>query len=203
MSLKILCNHSMTPVYFATNNEHKVSEVQSILGDTFDIKSLKELGCTEDIPETGVTFEENAKQKTDYLVDHYQVSCFADDSGLEVDALDLEPGVYSARYAGTRDMDQNIALLLNKLAGKENRTARFRTVISLNLEGQQYFFDGSIEGKIIDQLRGENGFGYDPIFVPDGYSETFAEMSLQQKNEISHRSIAVEKLAGFLKSLKV
>lgn len=193
----------MKPLYFATNNEHKVSEVQSILGDTFDIKSLKELDCTDDIPETGDTFEENAKQKTDYLVEHYQVSCFADDSGLEVDALDLEPGVYSARYAGTRDMDQNIALLLRRLEGQENRSARFRTVISLNLEGKQYFFDGSIEGKIIDQLRGNNGFGYDPVFVPNGYSETFAEMSLQQKNKISHRSIAVGKLAGFLKSLKV
>lgn len=190
----------MSAIYFATNNANKVQEVQAILGNEFEIRSLADLGCKEDIPETGDTFEENAKQKTDFLVDKYGVSCFADDSGLEIDALNLEPGVHSARYSGTRDMEQNIALVLQKLKDKDNRTARFRTVISLHLDGEQHFFEGSIEGKIIDDLRGENGFGYDPIFIPEGYSVTFAEMNLEEKNKISHRAIAVRKLADFLQN---
>jgi len=184
---------------FATNNAHKLEEVQAIIGDRFVVKSLADIGCTDDIPETGVTFEENAKQKTDYLVDRYGLDCFGDDSGLEIDALNKEPGVYSARYSGSRDMEKNIDLVLAKLGDNPNRTARFRTVISLFLNGQQYFFEGAIEGTIIRERRGSGGFGYDPIFIPAGYGQTFAEMTSEEKNKISHRAIAVGKLATFLK----
>ncbi|MBD1424878.1 non-canonical purine NTP diphosphatase [Sphingobacterium arenae] len=184
---------------FATNNAHKLEEVQAIIGDRFVVKSLADIGCTDDIPETGVTFEENAKQKTDYLVDRYGLDCFGDDSGLEIDALNKEPGVYSARYSGSRDMEKNIDLVLAKLGDNPNRTARFRTVISLFLNGQQYFFEGAIEGTIIRERRGSGGFGYDPIFIPAGYDQTFAEMTSEEKNKISHRAIAVGKLATFLK----
>lgn len=184
---------------FATNNAHKLEEVQQMVGNRFTLKSLNDIGCTDDIPETGVTFEENAKQKTDYLVERYQLNCFADDSGLEIDALNGEPGVYSARYAGTRDMEQNIDLVLEKLKGETQRSARFKTVISLFLNQQQYFFEGAVEGKIIEERTGTDGFGYDPIFIPNGYNQTFAEMSLEEKNKISHRSIAVKKLVEFLK----
>ena len=190
----------MLSLVFATNNAHKLEEVQAIVGDRFVIKSLAAIDCQDDIPETGHTFEENAQQKTDYLVRKYAVSCFGDDSGLEVDALDKAPGVYSARYSGSRDMEQNIDLLLTNLGDKADRTARFRTVISLNLAGAQYFFEGSIEGHIIQERRGEGGFGYDPIFIPAGYSKTFAEMSAEEKNKISHRAIAVRQLADFLKA---
>ena len=188
----------MKALYFATNNPHKVQEIQGVLGDEFEIKTLNDLACEEDIPETGMTFEENAKQKTDFIVERYDVPCFADDSGLEVEALNLEPGVYSARYSGSRNMDENIDFLLERLAGVEDRTARFKTVVSLYLDGKQYFFEGCISGRIIDQRRGEKGFGYDPIFIPEGYAETFAEMSINKKNTISHRAIAVKKLADFL-----
>lgn len=185
---------------FATNNAHKLEEVQAIIGDRFTIKSLTDIGCSEDIPETGVTFEENAQQKTAYLVAHYGLNCFGDDSGLEVDALDKEPGVYSARYSGSRDMEKNIDLVLARLSGEVARTARFRTVISLSLSNQQYFFEGAIEGHIIHERRGAGGFGYDPIFIPEGYDKTFAEMTSDEKNQISHRAIAVGKLAAFLKT---
>lgn len=184
---------------FATNNAHKLEEVQAIVGDRFIIKSLADIGCSDDIPETGITFEENAQQKTDYLVNKYGLDCFGDDSGLEVDALNKEPGVYSARYSGSRDMEKNIDLVLLKLGNDTRRTARFRTVISLFLNNQQYFFEGAIEGHIIHERRGAGGFGYDPIFIPDGYDKTFAEMSPEEKNQISHRAIAVRKLAAFLK----
>lgn len=184
---------------FATNNAHKLEEVQAIVGDRLIIKSLTDIGCTDDIPETGVTFEENAQQKTDYLVNKYGLDCFGDDSGLEVDALNKEPGVYSARYSGSRDMEKNIDLVLLKLDNDRRRTARFRTVISLFLNNQQYFFEGTIEGRIVHERRGEGGFGYDPIFIPEGYDKTFAEMTAAEKNKISHRAIAVEKLAVFLK----
>ncbi|NQD69148.1 RdgB/HAM1 family non-canonical purine NTP pyrophosphatase [Sphingobacterium shayense] len=189
----------MLELVFATNNAHKLQEVQAIIEDKFFLKSLADIGCTDDIPETGTTFFENAKQKTDFLVNKYGFFCFGDDSGLEIDALNGEPGVYSARYSGTRDMDKNIGLVLSKLRGVTNRAARFKTVISLYLNEQQYFFEGSIEGVIIDRLRGTSGFGYDPIFIPDGHDQTFAEMSAEQKNSISHRAIAVQKLADFLK----
>lgn len=190
----------MTELVFATNNLHKLEEVQAIIGDRFHIRSLDDIGCHEDIPETGDTFEENAKQKSDYLVAKYGVNCFGDDSGLEIDALNKEPGVYSARYSGSRDMEQNIALVLEKLGDSTNRSARFRTVISLYIDGEQYFFEGAIEGHIIHEKRGEKGFGYDPIFIPNGYDQTFAQMDAEKKNTISHRAIAVGKLADFLKN---
>lgn len=184
---------------FATNNVHKLEEVQAMVGNKFVLKSLADIGCTDDIPETGTTFEQNAKQKTDYLVRKYSVDCFGDDSGLEVDALHNEPGVYSARYSGSRNMEKNIDLVLSRLGGSSERTARFRTVISLFLQGRQYFFEGTIEGHIIPERRGDSGFGYDPIFVPEGYDKTFAEMTPEEKNKISHRAIAVAKLVEFLK----
>lgn len=189
----------MLQLVFATNNTHKLEEVQAIIGNKFNLKSLTDIGCHDDIPETGVTFHENAQQKTDYLVERFKVNCFGDDSGLEIDALNGEPGVYSARYSGSRDMVQNIDLVLERLNGVESRAARFKTVISLFLEGKQYFFEGAIEGRIIEERRGDGGFGYDPIFIPEGYSRTFAEMSAAEKNLISHRSIAVSKMAEFLK----
>lgn len=189
----------MLELVFATNNAHKLEEVQAIIGSKFNLRSLAEIDCYDDIPETGVTFQENAQQKTDYLVERFKVNCFGDDSGLEIDALGGEPGVYSARYSGSRDMEQNIDLVLERLVGAESKKARFKTVISLFLEGKQYFFEGTIEGRIIDERRGDGGFGYDPIFIPDGYSRTFAEMSAAEKNLISHRSIAVSKMAAFLK----
>ncbi|MBD1430729.1 non-canonical purine NTP diphosphatase [Sphingobacterium litopenaei] len=190
----------MLELVFATNNAHKLEEVQAIVGDKFVLKSLSDIGCQDDIPETGVTFKENAKQKTDYLVDKYGLYCFGDDSGLEIDALNGEPGVYSARYSGTRDMEKNIEFVLEKLGDNPNRTARFKTVISLYFNEQQHFFEGAIEGKIIKERKGEKGFGYDPIFIPNGYDKTFAEMSSEEKNAISHRAIAVSKLAEFLKN---
>ncbi|MFD2743734.1 MULTISPECIES: non-canonical purine NTP diphosphatase [Sphingobacterium] len=192
----------MTKMVFATNNAHKLEEVKAMLGDEFALLSLADIGCTADIPETGATFEHNAKQKSDYIVEHFQMDCFADDSGLEIDALQGEPGVYSAHYSGSRDMEQNIALVLQKLGANTNRTARFRTVISLSIAGQQHFFDGAVEGDIISDGRGTAGFGYDPIFIPKGYEQTFAEMPAEQKNKISHRAIAVEKLVAFLRSLR-
>lgn len=190
----------MLKLVFATNNAHKMAEVQSIIGDKFVLQSLSDIGCNEDIPETGTTFRVNAQQKTDYLVRYYAVNCFADDSGLEIDALGGEPGVYSARYSGSRDMEANIDLVLEKLADvvDDERQARFKTVISLYQDGQQHFFEGYIEGLIIHERRGANGFGYDPIFIPNGYDKTFAEMSAVEKNAISHRAIAVHKLAEFL-----
>lgn len=191
----------MIELVFATNNAHKLAEVQAIVAGKFLLKSLQDIGCDEEIPETGETFEENAKQKSDFLVSKYGLNCFGDDSGLEVDALDKEPGVYSARYAGHRDMEKNIDLVLLKLGDKLHRKARFRTVISLYFNEQQHFFEGSIEGDIISERRGEGGFGYDPIFVPAGYSKTFAEMTPEEKNEISHRAIATKKLTDFLNSI--
>ncbi|MCL7988141.1 non-canonical purine NTP diphosphatase [Sphingobacterium sp. lm-10] len=190
----------MTKLVFATNNAHKLEEVKAMLGAEFDLLSLADIGCTADIPETGDTFEHNAKQKSDYILTHFQMDCFADDSGLEIDALDGEPGVYSAHYSGTRDMEQNIALVLENLGDNLYRTARFRTVISLSINGQQHFFEGSVEGNIISDERGGAGFGYDPIFIPKGYEETFAQMSAEQKNKISHRAVAVKKLVAFLRS---
>ena len=185
---------------FATNNAHKLEEVQAIVGNTFIIKSLSDIDCQDDIPETGLTFEENAQQKTDYLVNKYGLYCFGDDSGLEIDALNGEPGVYSARYSGSRDMEKNIDLVLERLGDNPQRTARFKTVISLYLNEQQHFFEGTVEGRIIEQRRGIDGFGYDPIFIPDGYDKTFAEMTADEKNRISHRAIAVGKLADYLKA---
>lgn len=191
----------MIELVFATNNAHKLEEVQAIVGNKFDVKSLDDIDCHDDIPETGVTFQENAQQKTDYLVNKYGLYCFGDDSGLEIDALNGEPGVYSARYSGSRDMEKNIDLVLHKLEGVTDRTARFKTVISLYMNERQLFFEGAIEGKIIEAREGEKGFGYDPIFIPNGYDKTFAEMTAAEKNAISHRSIAVSKMAEYLKGL--
>ena len=191
----------MIELIFATNNLHKLEEVQAIVGDRVIIKSLNDIDCHNDIPETGKTFRENAQQKTDYLVNKYNLNCFADDSGLEIDALNGEPGVYSARYSGSRDMERNIDLVIERMMNNENRTARFKTVISLHIDDNQFFFEGIIEGTIINHRRGSKGFGYDPIFIPDGYYKSFAEMSAEEKNLISHRSIAVSKMAEYLKNI--
>lgn len=189
-----------TTLCFATNNAHKLEEIQAILGDSFDLLSLKDINCNEELPETGDTLEANSLQKAQYLYDHYQVNCFADDSGLEVNALGGEPGVYSARYAGEqRSHPDNINLLLKNLSGKSDRSAQFRTVITLIQNGEISQFEGAIKGQIIEDLRGTDGFGYDPIFMPEGSERTFAEMSLEEKGKISHRAKAFEKLVDYLK----
>jgi XTP/dITP diphosphohydrolase len=185
---------------FATNNAHKLEEIQAILGDSFDLLSLKDINCIEELPETGNTLEANSLQKAQYLYDHYQINCFADDSGLEVNALGGEPGVYSARYAGEQRIHaDNIHLLLKNLSGKSDRSAQFRTVITLFQNGEYHQFEGIIKGQIIEDLRGTDGFGYDPIFMPEGFDKTFAEMSLEEKGRISHRARAFQKLVAFLK----
>ncbi|MDY6256962.1 MAG: non-canonical purine NTP diphosphatase [Bacteroidaceae bacterium] len=197
----------MKTLVFASNNAHKLEEIRAILGNKFDVKSLKDIGCNVDIPETGTTFRENALQKARYVKEHFGFDCFADDSGLQVEALGGEPGVYSARYAvkngrqvtaGNKD-DANMDVLLEKLAGEENRKACFRTCIALIYEGETHFFDGVVEGHIITEKRGDGGFGYDPLFIPDGYDKTFAELGNEVKNGISHRARAVAQLAEFLR----
>lgn len=190
----------MNDLIFATNNQHKLEEVKAILKAQFNLKSLVDIGCTEDIPETADTLEGNAILKSEYIIKNFGLDCFADDSGLEVAALNNEPGVYSARYAGSRDMEQNIDLLLTKLGNHSNRRARFRTVISLQFRGQQYLFEGAINGNITHARMGSKGFGYDPIFIPDGYEKSFAQMSQEEKNTISHRFIAIKQLSSFLKN---
>ena len=234
----------MNKIVFATNNKHKLEEIRSILGDDFKVLSLSDIGCHEDIPETSDTLEGNAMQKAQYVFDKYGYDCFADDTGLEVDALGGEPGIYSARYAAldgddsiSHDSEANMAKLLRKLEGVENRKARFRTVIALIThpqslpkggksdmisvnkgnqtslpsggieggynpsprEGQRVGFEGIVNGSIISERRGGEGFGYDPIFQPEGYDKTFAELGSEIKNHISHRARAVEKLAHYLK----
>ena len=184
---------------FASNNPNKIKEIQLLLPKEITILSLEEIGCFEDIPETAPTIEGNAILKANYVTEKYGYSCFADDTGLEVAALNGEPGVYSARYAGEqRNADDNMNKLLSNLADKENRNAQFKTVICLNLNGNQHLFEGIIKGKIINKKRGSEGFGYDPIFIPNGYSKTFAEMTIAEKSKISHRGLAVEKLVAFL-----
>ena len=196
-------------IVFATNNEHKLSEIRQILGNDFEILSLADIGCHDDIPETADTLEGNALQKAQYIFDHYHLSCFADDTGLEVDALGGAPGIYSARYAGEgHDSEANMRKLLHELGENNNRKARFRTVIALIQKEEvtsdaipvqnTTFFEGIVEGQIIREKRGHEGFGYDPIFQPDGYNETFAQLGLEIKNRISHRARAVEKLAKYL-----
>ena len=188
-------------IVFATNNQHKLSEIRSILGDAIEVLSLKDIGCDVDIPETGKTLEENALQKAQYIYDHYHMDCFADDTGLEVDALGGAPGVYSARYAGGEghDSEANMAKLLHELGDNSNRKARFRTVIALIIDGKVNTFEGIVKGEIIRERRGGEGFGYDPIFQPEGYDKTFAELGMDVKNHISHRARAVHKLAEFLR----
>ncbi|CAK7057902.1 MAG: dITP/XTP pyrophosphatase [Parabacteroides distasonis] len=187
---------------FATNNSHKLQEVSKILGDNLELVNLHDINCQEDIPETADTLEGNALLKARYIKEHYGFDCFADDTGLEVEALNNAPGVYSARYAGPgHDAQANMQKLLCEMEGKENRKARFRTVIALILDGKEYLFDGIINGVITAEKKGESGFGYDPIFMPDGYTQTFAELGDDIKNTISHRALAVHKLAEFLSSL--
>lgn len=190
----------MKTLVFATNNKHKINEVKAILNNQFQLKSLEDIGCDVDIPETGATFEENASLKTRYIKEVYGLDCIGDDSGLVVEALNDEPGIYSARYSGSRDMDKNIALILSKLEGQDNRKAFFITVISLVLNGESHSFEGRIDGHITCEIRGAEGFGYDPVFIPEGHNKTFAQMSALEKNQISHRAIAVNRLAAFLRS---
>ena len=203
-------------IVFATNNQHKLDEIRSILGDNIEVLSLKDIGCDVDIPETGQTLEENALQKAQYIYDYYHMSVFADDTGLEVEALNGAPGIYSARYASmvdgssvSHDSEANMSCLLKELGENNNRKARFRTVIALILKKdicpcgctsvkEIHQFEGIVEGEIIRERRGGEGFGYDPIFQPDGYDKTFAELGMGIKNHISHRARAVQKLAEFL-----
>lgn len=188
-------------IVFATNNEHKLSEIKNILGSCFEIVSLKDIGCNVDIPETANTLEGNASIKSHFIYDNYHLNCFADDTGLEVDALNGEPGVHSARYDEHTDHDSeaNMRKLLAKLGDNANRNAHFRTVISLIIDGEEYQFEGRVEGKIATEKSGTEGFGYDPIFIPEGYDKSFAELGEQIKNQISHRARAVQKLAAYLK----
>lgn len=184
---------------FATNNLHKLTEIRELLNERFEVKSLAEIGCYEEIPEDHHSLEENASQKSWYVYNRYGKNCFADDTGLEVEALGGEPGVFSARYAGPgKDPDDNINKLLARLAEIKNRKARFRTVISLVAEGKEYLFEGIAEGTILTEKKGSKGFGYDPVFCPDGFTSTFAEMDLNTKNKISHRGMAFEKLVNYL-----
>ena len=184
----------------ATNNTHKLEEISAILGEEMELLSLKDIQCNADIPETADTLEGNARQKAQYIYNNYGMNCFADDTGLEVEALNGAPGVFSARYAGDgHDSEANMQKLLQELEGKENRKAQFRTAICLIMEGQEYLFEGIVKGKIIEEKRGGAGFGYDPVFVPEGYDLTFAELGNDIKNTISHRARAVEKLCTFLK----
>jgi len=185
-------------ICFATHNDNKLKEVKLLLPN-FEIIGLNELGHKEEVPETGATLNENSLQKADYIWDKFAVNCFADDTGIEVDALDGAPGVITARYAGEeRDNEANINLLLKNLEPHDNRNARFRTVITLIIEGNHTTFEGTVNGEITESLSGKKGFGYDPVFKPDGYDITFAEMSMEQKNKISHRGLAIQKLTHFL-----
>lgn len=185
-------------IVFATHNLHKSEEVSAILGSSYQIKNLHDIGCPE-IPETADTLKGNALQKAQYVVDHYHVNCFADDTGLEVEALGGRPGVYSARYAGEGCTYQdNVKKMLEEMRGEANRKACFKTVIALILDGEQYFFEGRVEGEILTEQRGTDGFGYDPIFRPSGFRQTYAEMSAMSKNTISHRARAMQQLKEFL-----
>jgi XTP/dITP diphosphohydrolase len=190
----------MKELVFATNNNHKLREIREIAGDRFRIRSLEDIGCREEIPEEAPTLEGNALQKARYVYERYGLDCFADDTGLEVDALQGRPGVKSARYAGDDCIaENNIRKILEEMDGAANRAARFRCVIALIIGGEEVLFEGTVEGRIIRQKRGADGFGYDPVFVPDGFKNTFAEMSPEEKNAISHRGRATEKLIAYLK----
>lgn len=185
---------------FATNNAHKLEEIRAILGDKVEILSLNDIHCHADIPETADTLEGNAALKAAYIYEHYGLDCFADDTGLEVEALNGAPGIYSARYAGGEghDSEANMKKLLREMEGKENRRAQFRTAICLIERGKETLFEGIVKGEIIREKRGGSGFGYDPVFVPEGYTETFAEMGSEEKNKISHRARAVQQLCAYL-----
>ena len=189
-------------IVFATHNRHKSEEACQILGPRWTLRNLHDLGQTEEIPETADTLQGNALQKAQFVYDKYHLSCFADDTGLEVEALNGAPGVYSARYAGEHcSFADNVNKLLHEMQGKTKRRACFKTVVALILDGEAHFFEGRVDGTIIESPRGGEGFGYDPVFVPDGFSETFAEMSAEQKNKISHRGRAMAKLIEFLQNI--
>ena len=193
----------MIKLVFATNNAHKLRELKQLIPSEFDLLSLSDIGCSEDIPETGPTLEINAGQKSFYIWNEYGLNCFADDTGLEIEALSNEPGVYSARYAGEdKSAAANMTRVLEKMTGITNRKARFKCVISLVIDGTESQFVGIVEGKILPEKRGLDGFGYDPIFMPDGYSLSFAEMASVDKNRISHRGRAVLQLVDYLRKLK-
>ncbi|WP_072531378.1 non-canonical purine NTP diphosphatase [Bacteroides ilei] len=190
----------MRKLVFATNNAHKLEEIRAILGNKVEVLSLNDISCHADIPETADTLEGNAALKAQYIYEHYGLDCFADDTGLEVEALGGAPGVYSARYAGGEghDSEANMKKLLKELEGGNDRRAQFRTVICLIEDGKEHFFEGIVKGGIIEEKRGASGFGYDPVFVPEGYEETFAEMGGEEKNRISHRARAVRQLCSYL-----
>ncbi len=189
----------MKKLVFATHNHNKLNEVQEMLGDGKNLQGLYDIGCKEDIIEDGLTLEDNAKIKANYVFNTYGISCFADDTGLEVEALDGAPGVISARYAGEeKNAEANMNKLLENLHGETNRNAQFRTVIYLKTDTQELLFEGICKGQIISQKKGTKGFGYDPIFIPDGYDQTFAELSSEEKNKISHRGLAFQKLVEYL-----
>lgn len=190
----------MKKLVFATNNAHKLEEIRAILGDKVEILSLNDIDCHADIPETADTLQGNAALKAQYIYENYGLDCFADDTGLEVEALNGAPGIYSARYAGGEghDSEANMKKLLSEMQDKDNRKARFRTVICLIEGGKEHFFEGIVNGSIIRERKGGAGFGYDPVFMPDGYSETFAEMGNDEKNKISHRARAVQKLCEYI-----
>lgn len=189
----------MRKLVFATRNIYKIQEISRALSGKAEIISMAEVGCTDDLPETSFTTAGNAMQKAQYFYDRYKMDCFAEDTSLEIEALDGRPGIYSARYAGPgKSFDDNVAKVLEEMKDQSNRRALFRTVIGLILNGQHYFFEGIVEGTILRERRGTGGFGYDPIFLPDGYKKTYAEMDMEEKNTMSHRAIAVKKLADFL-----
>ena len=190
----------MRKLVFATNNAHKLEEIRAILGDKVEVLSLKDIQCDVDIPETADTLEGTAVLKAEYIYRHYGLDCFADDTGLEVEALNGAPGVYSARYAGGEghDSEANMRKLLAEMEGKTNRKAQFRTAICLIEGGAEHLFEGVVKGEIIEEKRGASGFGYDPVFMPEGYTETFAEMGSEEKNRISHRARAVQALCAYL-----
>lgn len=191
----------MQPIVFATGNPNKVAEVSQLLEGEIEIKSLDDIDCTEVLPETSPTIAGNALEKARYVHKNYEVDCFSEDTGLEVDALNGEPGVYSARYAGpAHDDEANMSLLLANMKGEENRKARFHTVIALIIDGKEHQFEGTVEGHIIHHKKGNQGFGYDPIFMPDGYNRTFAQMPSEEKSSISHRGQAIRQLVAFLKT---
>jgi XTP/dITP diphosphohydrolase len=189
----------ISQLVFATNNKHKAEEVEKLLSNHYRVLTLADIGCFADIPETGKSFAENALQKCSYVTRNFHIDCFADDSGLEIEALHDEPGIYSARYSGKRDDLANLKLVLKKMEGMKNRRANFRTVIALIKGGTEYLFEGVVYGNIRTSVAGVQGFGYDPIFEPDGYDITFAEMTMEEKNQISHRAIAMNKLMAFLR----
>jgi len=192
----------MIDLVFVTNNKFKLEEIQSIIGFKYRIMSLKDINCYDEIPETHMTIEENASEKSHYIYKKYELDCFADDTGLEIDALNGRPGVFSARYAGEgKDFDDNMNKVLSELQNTSNRKARFRTVISLILDGNEYQFEGIVNGQILAQKVGKKGFGYDPIFQPDGFSKSFAQLTMKEKNKISHRGMAIQKMIEFLNIL--